>query len=107
MKIKKVEFYTINAKVLPVVHHAEQNYVRLIKNWFQKGFKIQTKGDARHYYSLRSLSEIRSSKDIYYYGVLTKYVSFDDITFFDSETGKLLEHPIPKNVEGRVNEYEF
>lgn len=105
MKTKKLEFFILNSKVIPVVNYPEENYSRLLNNWFSKGFKIQTKGDNRHYYSIRELSKDKIEN--IYYGIITKYVSLNDIKFYDTNTGNLLEHPIPDNVEGRVNDYEF
>lgn len=105
MKTKKLEFFVINSKVLPVVNNPDENYSKLIRNWFSKGYKIQTKGDNRHYYSIRELSNDKLEN--VFYGIITKYVSLNDIKFYDTITGRLLEHPIPDNVEGRVNDYEF
>lgn len=105
MKTKKIEFFILNSKVLPVVQNPTNNYKRLLNNWYSKGFKIQTKGDNRHYYSIRELS--LTEDDDVYYGVITKYVTLEDVKFYDKETGRLIEHPIPDNIEGRVNDYEF
>jgi len=105
MKTKKLEFFILNTKVIPVVPKPEENYSRLLNNWYEKGFKIQTKGDNRHYYSIRELSKVEI--DTVFYGIITKYVTLNDIKFYDTITGNLLEHPIPDNVEGRVNDYEF
>ncbi|NCA20001.1 MAG: DUF4747 family protein, partial [Crocinitomicaceae bacterium] len=100
-----VEYYTLNSKVLPSTTHSTEKYISLIKNWFNSNYKIVTKYDKNHYYSLRVLQEHDKGK--VFYGVITKFVSFDKIDFIDSETGKVLPHPIPPNVEGKVNEYEF
>lgn len=105
MKTKKLEFFILNTKVLPTIPDSAARYKRLLKNWFDKGYKIQTKGDNRHYYAIRELSE--DIEEGILYGIITKYVSLDGIKFYDTLTGKLLEHPIPENVEGRVNDYEF
>lgn len=100
-----VDYYTLNVKVLPADNSSAERYANLIENWLQKNFKIVTKTDKNHYYSLRVLNNYDNGK--IYYGVITKFVSFDKIDFVDSKTGKLLPQPIPPNVEGKINEYEF
>jgi hypothetical protein len=105
MKTVTIDFYTLNVKVLPPVKDNTKRYAGLLTNWFKKGFRIVTPGDKRHYYTLRTLDKIANGEA--YYGILTKFISFDSIDFIDSETGRLLPQPIPKNVEGRINEFEF
>lgn len=102
------EYYVLNAKVLPTLRNEEENtgrYINLIENWFNNGYKIVAKGDKKHYYSLRKLDKIDEGK--IYYGVIAKFYSFETMDFIDRETNRLIPQPIPENVEGRVNEYEF
>lgn len=100
-----VDYYILNSKVLPAENGSTDKYKLLIENWFKSGYRIMTKGDKRHYYSLRKLDNFDEGK--IYYGVITKYVSFEKIDFIDTVTKRLIPHPIPENVEGRVSEYEF
>ncbi len=103
-----IDYYTLNVKVLPVKEDKSENskrYSSVIDSWFKKDHVIVTKGDARHYYALRELRKLDEGK--IFYGVITKYVSFDKIDFIDNETKKIIPRPIPDNVEGRVSEYEF
>jgi len=99
------DYYILNIKILPVTNDNPQRYGSIIESWFKKDNAIITKGDARHYYALRELQKVDEGK--VYYGVITKYVSFDKIDFIDNETKKIIPRPIPDNVEGRVSEYEF
>lgn len=108
--IRKItaEYYVLNAKVLPTKSDENENtlrYKNLIENWFNNGYKIVVKGDKKHYYSLRKLDKIDEGK--IYYGVIAKFYSFETMDFIDRETNRLIPQPIPENVEGRVNEYEF
>ncbi len=105
MKVYSIDYYTINAKILPVSVTPEDRYKELIKNWLTKGYKVQTKGDRSHYYTLMKLDEINQGEA--YYGVITKFISLKDIDFINTDTGELIEFPLPKNVEGKVNDYEF
>lgn len=99
------DYYILNTKILPVANDNPSRYGSIIESWFKKDNAIITKRDARHYYVLRELQKVDGGKA--YYGVITKYVSFDKIDFIDNETKKIIPRPIPDNVEGRVSEYEF
>lgn len=100
-----VDFYTLNAKVLPAEKETTERYAGLIENWFKSGYKIVTRGDKRHYYSIRALETFADGK--IYYAILTKYLSFDGIEFYNTATKKPIPHPIPHDVEGRINDYEL
>ena len=100
-----VDFYKLNVKILPVVTDNPMRYASIVESWFKRDQAIITKGDSRHYYALRKLQKVDDGKS--YYGVITKYVSFDKIDFINNETKKIIPRPIPDNVEGRVSEYEF
>ncbi len=103
-----IDYYTLNVKVLPVKEDKSENtkrYSYVIDSWFKKDHVIVTKGDARHYYALRELRKLDEGN--IFYGVITKYVSFDKIDFINNETKKIIPRPIPDNVEGRISEYEF
>lgn len=105
MKLAFADYFTLNTKVLPANAASTERYTGLLQNWFNKGYRINTKGDRGHYYVLRDLTTFGEGK--FFYGVVSKFVDLDQIDFIDSESGRLLEHPIPDNVEGRISEYEF
>ncbi|TNF48825.1 MAG: DUF4747 family protein [Bacteroidetes bacterium] len=100
-----VDYYTLNVKVLPATNGNTKRYESLLLNWYNNGYGIMTPGDKRHYYSLRKLDKVDDGK--VYYGVVTKYVSFENIDFVDKITQRLIPHPIPDNAEARVSEHEF
>lgn len=99
------DYYVLNVKLLPAQENSSKRYSDLIESWLRNDNAIITKGDKRHYYVLRELQKIEDGK--IYYGVITKYVSFDRIDFIDNKTRKIIPRPIPDNIEGRVSEYEF
>lgn len=104
MKDHTIDYYTINSKILPLIGNSENRYRQVMNNWLQRGYRIKTKHDNGHYYTLVKLDKIDPDTS---YGIITKFVDLEGIDFINRETGELIAYPIPSNVAGKVNDYEF
>lgn len=98
-----LQFYTINLTILPAAENTSEYYSNLIVNIFktQNVLKI-----GAFFYRMTKLDLIQTSEGNAYFGVISKYISLDDVEWVE-ENDTPVNYTIPENVNGRTASYEF
>lgn len=98
-----IEYFILNFKVLPAVIDTKNYYGDLLQRLFNSKIVITYKND--FIYRITKLDRV--SNGDFYYGVISKFVSFEDIEWVQNFSEEQIDYEIPSNVTGRKASYEF
>lgn len=103
-RISRVElqYYTLNLTVLPPNSNPQIYYSQLIKRLFENQIKVEY---GAFFYRLTKLDSI--GNDEAFYGVISKYVSLDDLEWVEGVSDEPVDYNVPDDVRGRKATYEF
>jgi hypothetical protein len=99
----EVQYYSVNLTVLPAEVNTGLYYTNLIQRLYISGNTINF---GAYYYKMTKLDTIRTNDGSAFYGVISKYVSLEDVEWVE-ENDSPTNYSIPENVKGRRATHEF